>query len=106
MKLPVVRVSVRGMMVVVAVVSLLFVSGQRYLSRPHPTLAVFSGGYTVFWSDGTGVKYDRTREVYPAETTHHGPIVMVRWSDRSRSFHLNQMEQAARRMADRGSTGR
>ncbi len=89
------RLTVRRMMVAVAVVATLVYLGTL-LMRPYPTIGIFNGVYNVAWSDGSSTTY-RSWEDHPSRRVRHlGPIVWVLWKDGSSSLHLRDTPRKAR----------
>ena len=91
------RLTVRALMIAVAVVALCWSVIVRPLMRPYPLLyKVYthpSDQWNVPWSDGTYTSYEF--QEHPARSTGPlGPIVWVKWSDGSYSLRLRETRQA------------
>jgi hypothetical protein len=77
------------MMAMIAAASVLGISALRYLSRPYPTITTLTGPiHVLVWTDGSCTSGESGK--VPGGFDHHGPIVRVRWSDGSSTFHLRQ----------------
>ena len=86
MKLRRLRLSLRRMMVLIAVVAVGLHFAVR-LVRPYPTIAIFSGSYYVLWSDGSVTSYWSWNDHPSLQQRYFGPFVWVNWKDGSFSLH-------------------
>jgi hypothetical protein len=83
MRVPRVRIRLRVLMLMVAVMAGLFAFGRR----PHPVFGLMDHDSLaeVRWSDGT---FTKRPGPIPIKGNHVGPFIRVRWSDGSTSYYF------------------
>ena len=97
MKLHRPRLTLRRMMVLIALVAVGFQIAVRLL-RPYPTIGILNGDYNVLWSDGSSTSYWSWNDHPSLQHRDFGPFVWMNWKDGSSSLHWRYTPKRPRSM--------